>query len=179
VLQITNEQGDLISTQHLSFDESVDWGEVRLPLAMLARREHVFIAVGRHLLAVKQNTSEPKRIEFPTAIRRLAASGEHTRARIVVGLDEGACMLWDPAGEYRQVPFATDLLAPHVGINLGGYVIVAAARNVEVYDSKESKLTFVASYTELPAPPIAVLPGARTDQFAIMCENGDVLIFEL
>jgi hypothetical protein len=71
------------------------------------------------------------------------------------------------------------MAAPLVGINRGGFVIAASGRSVEVFDSKEEKLTFVGGDNELPAGPIAVLTATRTDQFAIMCENGDVIVFEV
>jgi hypothetical protein len=63
------------------------------------------------------------------------------------------------------------LFAPHVGINRGEYVIAAAGKGVEVYDSKAGALTFVAGCRDLPAPPLSVLTGSRNDQFAILCRN--------
>ena len=179
VLQITNEQGDLIGTHHFEIDASLDWQAARLPLVMQARRQHLYIGVGRHLLAIKPQTSERKVIELASPICRLAGSADHSRSRIVAGLAEGACMLWDPAGGHKCVPFATDMGAPYIGINSGGFVIVAAGSTFEVYNSKEGKLTLVTSYNKLPTPPIAVLTGTRTDQFAIMCQDGDVLVFEI
>jgi tetratricopeptide (TPR) repeat protein len=183
VVQITNEEGDFIRTANFSLDPDLDWGEVRIPLAMHARRGYLYIAVGKYLLAMGHtagnSATDSKRIEFLGSVCHLAGSAEHTRARIIVGLEEGACIVWDPSREHKMVSFATDMAAPRVGINRGGYVIAAAGRSVEVFDSKEDKLTFVGGDNELPAEPITVLTGTRTDQFAIMCENGDVIVFEV
>jgi hypothetical protein len=109
----------------------------------------------------------------------MTGSAEHTRARIVLGLESGARLIWDPTNDEKCVPFANEMAAPHVGINRGGYVIAAAYRSVEVYDSKQRRLPFIARYDSLPSSPIAVLRGARTDQFAVMCQGGQLIVFEV
>jgi tetratricopeptide (TPR) repeat protein len=183
VVQITNEQGDFVRTASFSLDPNVDWGEVQIPLAMHARRENLYVAIGRYLLLIHHsagpNPTGLSRIEFSSNICHLAGSAEHTRARLVAGLEEGAYIVWDPSRQHKMIPFATDMAAPLVGINRGGFVIAASGQSVEVFDSKEEKLTFVGGDNELPAAPIAVLTATRTDQFAIMCENGDVIVFEV
>jgi hypothetical protein len=180
IIEIFNEESVLVSTHHLSLDDdSIDFGDARYPLQMLVRREHLYIAIGKVLLALPHRTQKQRLIEFDQPICHMAASAEHTRLRVVLGLDEGACMIWDPATGGKRVPFATDMRAPHVGINRGGYVIAASERRVEVYDSKEGQLKFVADSNNLPASPIAVLYGSRTDQFAIMTSGGDVIVFEV
>jgi tetratricopeptide (TPR) repeat protein len=179
VVQISSAEGDLISTHHLPIDDTLDWGEVRVPLPLHARRDHLYIAIGRILLAVKYGTGEQSRIELNDSICHIAGSATHTRPRIVIGTDVGAFVLWDSAGEHKCLPFVPDMAAPLVGINRGGFVIAAADSTVEVYDSKEGTLSFVAKYNRLPAPPISILPSPRTDQFAVVTSRGDVIVFEV
>jgi tetratricopeptide (TPR) repeat protein len=176
LIRITT-NSNLLGTLHLSADQKVDWENAHIPLPMHARREHLYVAVGRHLLVIRQSTHDAQRHEFGSTIRQVSGSAEHSRSRIVLGLSEGACILWDPVARAKSVTFATHMLAPRVGINRGGYVIAAAGNDVEIYDSKEDALRFVAACHDLSAPPLAVLIGSRTDQFAIMCENGEVVVF--
>lgn len=179
VLQMYSGEGDLVVSHDVPVAESLDWENARFPLPVVARREHLYLAVGRTLLAWRVFNQDHELHEFSQPIRSLVASVEHTRARMVVGLEQGACMMWDPAADGQRVPFALDLHAPQVGINQGGYVIAAADKCVEVFDSKDGKLSFVGRDETLPAEPIAVLCDARLDRFAILTVAGDVVLYEV
>jgi hypothetical protein len=109
----------------------------------------------------------------------MAASSEYSRSRLALGFDEGAQLVWDPKRTQEIMPFASDMIAPRVAINRGGYVIAAADKSVEVYDSKEGKLVFVAKFDKLPAAPISVMSAPQPNQFAILAQNGDLLVFEV
>jgi hypothetical protein len=131
------------------------------------------------LVIIRQKSTDQKTISFPTPIRQLAASAEHSRSRLVVGLGEGGHVEWEPASDRQGLAFAGGMFAPCVGINRGGFVIAAADKRIEVYDSKEGKLAFVASYDELPDQPVAVVCGTKTNQFAVLTKSGYLFVMEV
>lgn len=179
VMNVINAHGQLTSTHEIPVFDTINWDEVTVPIPMCARRNRLYIGLGRILLIVSSNSMENECVELAHPIVRLAASGDYTRGRLIVGMEVGAYFIWEPGGEHSMVQFATKMSAPYVGINCGGYVIAAADTSVEVYDGKEGRLTLHARYDDLRSSPISVLCGHNSNRFAILCRNGDMLVMEV
>ncbi len=73
----------------------------------------------------------------------------------------------------------TDLQVSQLTINSGGYLVLAGETSCEVFATQNRQLRFEAAARYEYCEPIAVLPGPRTDQFAIVTSAGLIRFFEL
>ena len=58
-------------------------------------------------------------------------------------------------------------------------MIAAGEEGGEVYATQERRLRREAELPAFRSKPIAVLPGPRTDQFAIGSADGEITVYEL
>src|SRR5690606_1229676 len=117
--------------------------------------------------------------ETPSPIRSMSGSNPYTLNRIVVGMQQGAAVLWDGSGHRRLITMASDMIEPVVCINRGGYAIAATADRIEAYDTKGGKLKLVASLEKRAATPVAVLPVVASNRFILLDADGTATAYEI
>jgi hypothetical protein len=147
-----------------------------MPLPCFVRGVDCFVGYGRTL---HSHRGGQVRSKLHGVIRNITGSHPHTRARIVVGCVQGGVVVWGHRANAPHTPFAMDLYEPLLGINRGGWIAAVTRDCVQVYDTHEGKLSFVAQIEGPKAKPIAVLSTSDTTLFAVVTEDGVVLIYEV
>jgi hypothetical protein len=115
----------------------------------------------------------------PSPILSITGSAPHARPRIVLGCEQGGLIVWGDTAEAEHTTFAADLAQPAVGLNRGGWLVAATNETVEVFSTTGGQLHFVASTDGPRARPLAVLATDDNRRFAIITEEGGVLIYEV
>jgi tetratricopeptide (TPR) repeat protein len=173
--------GELIATYTVPYPERWHAQEedlLSVPIPLHARGDTVYVGLDDTML-VYHRFGDPEIVKFDRPIVSLAGSWPNTRTRIAVGLAQGGALYWeDFEGSHRE-PFSSEITRPVVGLNRGGYLIAASTGRFEVYSTRDRRLELIAESRVFPYEPIAVLPGPRTDQFAIACSVPRILVYEL
>ena len=118
-------------------------------------------------------------LDFPQPIVSLAASAPNTRTRVAAGFTEGAIVWWDDFEGRQTEDFADSMHRPLLGFNRGGLLVAVSTEGGEVYATQGRRLRLKAELPPTPSQPIAVLPGPRTDQFAVATAEGDVAVYHV
>jgi tetratricopeptide (TPR) repeat protein len=118
-------------------------------------------------------------IELPGNIGRLTAFRPWTRQRIVASLEDGGVIVWpDPPGAH-EVRFGEGLGNPYTCLTHGGLLAAAADGVLEVYDSRDGKLTLLSIKAEPSFHPRGLVATDQPEQFAMLMEDGTVLVQSL
>ena len=145
---------------------------------MAARSDRLYVALELDIVLAAQQ-SRARGFEMPRRIRTLCATAPHTLTRLAVGLDVGAQLFWDGAGQRRVRPFVEDMSEPVLGFNRSGYVAAASGAHLEVYDTKNDALIRVAEAMLPNSGPLAIFPLFAADRFGVFDQAGDVTIYEI
>jgi len=145
----------------------------------VTRGRDCYFALGKSLYVAREGKPVDVR-SMDAAIRSLAVSPPHSRTRIVVGLENGGVVFWTEDLSEPPEWFDRDLPAPRVGLNWNGQLIAAADDRVEVYDTRNRRLSLRATIP-LPQgdPPVAVLAPLNPDEFAVLTQSGRMKVYEL
>jgi len=171
--------GDLVSSRTLN-NSAFGWIEafgLTIECNMLEHQQQVYISVGDKLLCIEDG-EVVETMDFDQPIQTLAHSYGYLHPRLAVGFDEGAMLLRNGLKEDPQ-PFAHDLQIPKVCVHRAGHLIAADENTCQVYRFQEGKLLLQSETNHKVGKPIAILPTAQENQFAICFESGDVLTYEL
>lgn len=98
-----------------------------------------------------------------------------------MAFEDGGAVAWvDPQGT-RLIRFGeADLHRPLLCFLRPGWLVAVDKSLMEVYQTSDRQLALHAAMPfESPGRPIAVIPHRRRDQFAVVFENGQVLICEM
>ncbi|PQO33626.1 hypothetical protein [Blastopirellula marina] len=168
--------GKLLQTvslaEHLStIDQYLTYGQ---PLPMFASGEHVYMGFGEQLVVHHRGLNSTTILDEP--IIKITGSLPNTRRRTAVSLQQGAVLFWDDLHESGLMKFATDLQAPLLTFNRGGFVIAAWDRRCEIYSTKGNALNLV-SEMELPKPAVEVISGDELMHFGVVYEDGNIDLF--
>jgi hypothetical protein len=118
-------------------------------------------------------------IELPSSIGRLAASRPWTRQRIVASLEDGGVILWGDAPDAPQARFGEGLGNPYTCLTRGGLLVAAADGVLEVYDTRDTRLSLLAMKAEPSFQPRGLVATDHSEQFAMLREDGTVLVHAL
>ena len=129
------------------------------------------IGLGDRLLVLK-SPDVLQTVELNEVILTLAASAPYSRRRVVAGLEQGAAVCWTDSAQPHVERFARDLVSPVVGFSLGGRLVAADADHGEIYRTSEHAVHLEARLPGTGVRPLAALPTARINQFALIYENG-------
>jgi hypothetical protein len=149
-----------------------------VPVPLHARGGTVYLGLA-HAMLVYGRIGGPEVVNFDRPVVSLAGSAPNTRARIAVAFVQGGTVYWNDFEGPRTQSFSDDLSHPVVGFNRGGLLIAAGEEGGEVYATQDRRLKRKAELPAFRSKPIAVLPGPRTDQFAIGTADGEITVYEL
>ena len=179
--------GSLITTRHLpapvpdaadlepDLDATPPTSEI-IPPQVLSLRDTTYVSTGKHLLMVTGD--EPVRdIEFPSPITGLACTWPLIRPRIAVTHERGGFVVWGGLDRGHMQSFGSELPRPLVGFTREGALVEVAAGEGTVYDTHDRKVTARATFSTRNQPPIAVLPTAASNEFAVLSRSGLVQVF--
>jgi hypothetical protein len=164
-----------------------------LPVPIHARREAVFLAQGNRLLIIAHPTGRqsphasasdgaivPREFTLSSRIVGLAGAPQLVLPRVAITFEVGGVLYWDRIGHAPKLePFASDMQDPIAGFNRGGLLIAATRECSEVYSTRNGHLRLLVRGGALPSRPIAILAAPAVDQFGIVTERGDVLLFDV
>jgi hypothetical protein len=101
------------------------------------------------------------------------------RQRIVVSLKEGGVIFWGDDDKAPQARFGEGLAEPYTCLTHSGLLVAAADGLIEVYDTRDTKLALLAMKAEPAFKPCGLAPTDHPEQFAMLTEDGAVLILAL
>jgi len=139
---------------------------------------HLYCGFGSRLCVFSQ-TGLAQTIELPGNIGRLTASRPWTRQRVIASLEDGGVILWDDSSSAPQSRFSEGLGNPYTCLTRGGLLVAAADGALEVYDTRESKLSLLAMKGEPAFHPQGLVATDHPEHFAILVEDGAVLVHSL
>lgn len=142
---------------------------------LLFNSGQLYCGIGRQL-CVFSHQGLQRSIELPGEIGRLTASRPWTRQRIVVSLADGGVVLWGDTLDAPQASFGQGLACPHTCLTRGGLLVAAADGVVEVYDTRDGKLSLLALKAEPSFQPRGLVATDHPEQFAMLMEDGTVLV---
>jgi tetratricopeptide (TPR) repeat protein len=164
----------LLSGHHLMRLPASATGTISPPF--LSRGADLFLGHGRWLISKRVRQASA---QMPSDIRSITGSLPHTRARIVVGCEQGGVVVWGDAADAPHTCFAVDLLEPVMGINRGGWIAAVTGEMVQIYGTHDGKLTFVGEIEGPRARPLAVLSTDHPARIAVITHEGSLLIYEV
>ena len=172
--------GEFLSTESVPVPDLSDYahGTPQVDPVLHARDNTVYVGVADELM-IFDRAKPGEVIELDRRITSLVGSLPHTRTRIAATFDRGGRIWWEDFSGRHDEAFSSDLDDPIACFNRGGYLIVAGRDRCEVYGTQGRRLEFAGELANLPAPPIAVLSGPKSHQFAIVTGDGRILVYEL
>jgi len=168
--------GEQVSTQTTQLSENDH--PIVTPIPIHERVGNLYIGLGSNLHFFRQGKSS-EIIAFDAPIQSLVGSAPSTRTRIAMTFAQGAKVFWDDVRYGTPVSFATDMPYPVVCFHRGGYLIAASEGRCEVYRAHDGHAQLEAELDVAGMKPIAVLSGPRTDQFGLVTETGEILVYEM
>lgn len=114
--------------------------------------------------------------ELPGTISRLMASRPWTRQRIVASLESGGVIIWSDAPDAPQARFGEGLGNPYTCLTRGGLLIAACDGVLEVYDTRDTRLSLLATKSEPSCQPQGLVATDHSEQFATLMEDGTILV---
>jgi tetratricopeptide (TPR) repeat protein len=146
------------------------------PLPFFAREQSLYLGIGPWLISNSART-EAKRLL--STVLSITGSAQHTRARIIVGCEQGGYVLWGDSAHCPSTRFSPELHQPVVGLTRGGWLIAATKASVEVFSTHDGRLGFHGQFSDLGHEPLAVLPTSHANRFAIVAMDGLVSVYEV
>ena len=140
-----------------------------------AREKRVYLGLGNQVMILGQE--EP--MELRGTIHSLVGSAPYTRPRLAATFEDGGEVFWDDFEKTAVHPFASGMTNPIACFNRAGYLIAASEGACEVYSTKHRRVRLVAD-TQMSGPcPIAVIWGPKSDQFGLVCPDGEIRVYEI
>ena len=118
--------------------------------------------------------AEMSKIELPGRVTRMIGSSPHTRPRVAIGLEEGACVCWPASGEMAR--FAVDMAEPRLGLTANGLFIAASRQRLSAYRVDGSDISLVASADLQHQHARAIVPAPPEESVAIVFAVGLVQV---
>lgn len=149
------------------------------PVALVARRGHVFLGNGRgiwHWRPGRAGEMSPRRIDLPGPMIAMAASPALTRARVAIAFDTGGAMLWTDGTLQR---FGQGMEEPKIAFTRGGLLVAVAAGEARVYRTSGSRIELQASFPLDGPAPLAVCAATKLEEFGVIGADGAVRVFAL
>jgi hypothetical protein len=112
----------------------------------------------------------------PGIVHALCSSTPYSVGRVVATLEQGAALFWEDG--LTVVPFAEELSHPLAAFTASGWIVLVSAEELQVYKTEDGKLR-LAIRQRRNIHPIAVLPTAHPDGFAIVHEDGLVEQYQM
>ena len=169
---------NLLGTWPLDFSR-FELASQKLPAAALFISDRLYLACGEHLAVFSHQGVCRDAIEFPSPVERLTRSRSWTRQRIVVSLEDGGVMLWGDTSDAPRSRFGEGLGGPYTCLTRGGLLVAAADGVVEVYDTRDTKLTLLAMKAEPSLHPCGLVATDHAEQFAVLSADGTVQVLAL
>ncbi len=146
-----------------------------LPVPMSVRDAGVYVGLGDWLsLVTGEKTS--RTFEMPGTVHSLCGSAPYSVGRVVATLEQGAALFWEK--EQTIVRLDEELNRPVAAFTDSGWIVLASSEAVHVY-ATEDRTIRLAARQERHDRPVAVLPTAHPDGFAIVNESGAVELFQM
>jgi tetratricopeptide (TPR) repeat protein len=151
------------------------YGPPVLPVPMCVRDACVYLGLRNRLVRVTADKTL-QMFDMPGVVHGLCGSTPYSVGRVVAALAQGAALFWEDG--LRVVPFAEELNHPLATFTASGWIVLTSAEELQVYKTEDSKLR-LAVRQKRNIHPVAVLPTAHPDGFAIVHEDGLVEQYQM
>ena len=177
-LQTRDAEGRPLRSQLLAFqslwpDRDISHLPV-VPVPMCARGKGIYVGIGNRLVLVAGGKTL-QILNVPGIVRGLCGSTPNSVERIVATLEEGALLIWE--GGQTMARFA-GLNHPVATFTASGWIVLASGEEVQVFKTEGRKIELVARQAR-SVQPVAVLPAAHPDRFAVVGQDGTVEIYQM
>jgi tetratricopeptide (TPR) repeat protein len=149
----------------------------RFPIVLFSNS--LLYCAGGLMLNAFDSTGLRHSVQLPGIITRLSSSRPFTRQRIVASLADGGAILWGDNESAPRARFGEGLANPYTCITSGGLLIVAADGMIEVYDTRETKLTQLAIKAEPSCLPCGLVATDQPHEFALLNDEESVLVMRV
>ena len=137
----------------------------------------VYLGIGERLFAWTGERLLPL-AQFDSRIRRVVTSGNLSRGRALVGLEQGAAVYWDDKwDDERIVRFANDMVQPEVCCTWSGQIVAACRGGIEVYSARQGQLKLEAGLEDAALDPLQIVPAREPARFAILTADGKLQLY--
>jgi len=148
------------------------------PPPLLACANAVFLGLGPHLLMM--NPGQPVSVvDLGQWVLGLVPYMPTSHPRIAATCDTGGMVFWVGATWGRHRPIGEGLVRPVATFTQDGSLVILGEREGHVYDTRELKATLRQTFDAPAEPPLALVPAARSNEFAVFGRDGDVRILRL
>jgi hypothetical protein len=106
----------------------------------------------------------------------LSGSAPYCELRLAVTFAEGGALV-EPRSERAPLSFGDDLQQPVAALTHGGALVAATAKEGRIYDVVDGQLLCRRSFEGPGTPPIAAVPTAGADRFAVFTYDGRVCLY--
>lgn len=148
------------------------------PPPLLACASSVFLGLGPHLMTLTPAQTVSV-IDLRQWVLGLVPYMPTSHPRIAAMCDFGGAVIWVGGNEGRLRPVGEGLARPVATFTQDGSLVVLGEREGQVYDTRELKATPRLTFDAPAEPPLAIVPAARSNEFAIFGRDGDVRILRL
>ncbi len=165
-----------LATLDLSRPFPDGFSPLRMPL--LAREETLCTAIGQELHFF-QRRKKADVLSLPNAVTQLVGSAPHTRARILVAMEQGCVVLWGAHADAPQTPFASDMIEPRIALTRRGWFVAASKDEIDVYATIGDRFQLHARTPGNGSAPLAALALYSVNHFALLYSDGRVAIYHV
>ena len=168
----------LVASREIEFSPVTDVHFLSFGIQLHARSEAIYVASHNELVWLTATNGPTVREKFLRPITSIAGTPALTRVRLAISFTVGGSVVWPQAATMDlQQAFATELESPKCCFTKSGKLIAAGSDACEIYSTNGGKVKLKASITESLLDPIAVLPTASPNEFAMFCRTGEVNVY--
>ncbi len=148
------------------------------PSPLLACANAVFLGIGPHLMMMNPSQSVSV-VDLGQWVLGLVPYMPTSHPRIAATCDTGGTVFWVGANWGRHRPIGEGLVRPVATFTQDGSLVLLGEREGHVYDTRELKAVLRFTFDAPAEPPLALVPAARSNEFAVFGRDGDVRILRL
>jgi tetratricopeptide (TPR) repeat protein len=150
-----------------------------LPWYPMACVDRAFYIVAGSTVAMVSNYEKHQSISLRSAGTGIYTSPVAGKVAVVVSMRTGAGLLYrDRQGALDVFMFAQDMETPKMAFTGGGDLVVVSGGHGRVYELGYAGATIKHEFVPLVREPVAVVRGAKSNQFAVIGSDGWVQVTE-